>query len=115
MGMDMLTKEQLNILSVFKNDVFSSLTFKQIRQRSRQKSNNVVQIALREFKKEGLIDTKKIGNITTYFLDLNNLSIAYLNLINESDIRKSTTYHDFMVSTTSSIGIKVFRIDFLGD
>ena len=55
----MLTKEQLNILSVFKKDLFSSLTFKQIKQQSRQKSNNIVQIALKEFQKQDIVKTKE--------------------------------------------------------
>lgn len=86
----MLTKEQLNILSVFKKSLFASLTFKQIKQQSRQKSNNVVQIALKEFQKQDLVKTKETGDVTTYSLDLNNnLTLSYLSLINESEINKS--------------------------
>ncbi|MEK6874520.1 MAG: nucleotidyltransferase domain-containing protein, partial [Nanoarchaeota archaeon] len=88
--MDMLTKEQLNILSVFKKDIFTSLTFKQIKQGSRQKSNNIVQIALKEFQKQDIVKTKEIGDVTTYSLNLNNnLTLSYLNLVNESEISKS--------------------------
>ena len=88
--MNMLTKEQLNILSVFKKDIFASLTFKQIKQDSRQKSNNIVQIAIKEFQKQGIVKTKEIGDVTTYSLNLNNnLTLSYLNLINESEISKS--------------------------
>jgi len=88
--MNMLTKEQLNILSVFKKDIFASLTFKQIKQDSRQKSNNIVQIAIKEFQKQDIVKTKEIGDVTTYSLNLNNnLTFSYLNLINESEISKS--------------------------
>ncbi len=80
----MLTKEQLNILSVFKEDIFVSFTFKQIKEQSRQKSNNIVQIALKEFQKQDLVKTKATGNVTTYQLNLdNNLTLSYLNIINE--------------------------------
>lgn len=86
----MLTKEQLNILSVFKKDIFASLTFKQIKQQSRQKSNNIVQIALKEFQKQDIVKTKETGDVITYSLNLNNnLTLSYLNLINESEINKS--------------------------
>lgn len=86
----MLTKEQLNILSVFKKDIFTNLTFKQIKQQSRQKSNNIVQIALKEFQKQNIVKTKETGDVTTYNLNLNNnLTLSYLNLINESEINKS--------------------------
>ena len=86
----MLTKEQVNILSVFKKDIFASLTFKQIKQQSRQKSNNLVQIALKEFQKQDLVRTKATGDIKTFSLNLNNnLTLSYLNLMNESEINKS--------------------------
>ena len=86
----MLTKKQLNILSVFKKDIFTNLTFKQIKQQIRQKSNNIVQIALKEFQKQDVVKTKEVGDVTTYYLNLNNnLTLSYLNLINESEISKS--------------------------
>ena len=86
----MLTKEQLNILSVFKKDIFASLTFKQIKQQSKQKSNNIVQIALKEFQKQSIVKTKETGDVTAYSLNFNNnLTLSYLNLINESEISKS--------------------------
>jgi len=85
----MLTKQQLNIFGVFKKDLFASLTFKQIKDESRQKSNNIVQIALKQFKEQDLVDTKATGDVTTYFLNLNNnLTLSYLNLINNSEIQK---------------------------
>ena len=86
----MLTKEQFNILSVFKKDIFASLTFKQIKQQSRQKSNNIVQIALKEFQKQNLVETKVTGDVKTFSLNLNNnLTLSYLNLINESESSKN--------------------------
>ena len=85
----MLTKQQLNILSVFNKDIFTSLTFRQIKKLSKQKSNNIVQIALKEFKKQSLVKTNMTGDVTTYQLNLNNnLSLSYLNLINELVVNK---------------------------
>ena len=86
----MLTKKQLNILSVFKKDLFSILTFKQIKQKSRQKSNNIVQIALKEFEKQNLVEKKVTGDVKTFSLNLNNnLTLSYLNLINDSESSKN--------------------------
>ena len=80
----MLTKRQLTIFSVFKRDIFASLTFKQIKEESKQKSNNVVQIALKEFKEQDLVRTKVTGDVTTYSLNFdNNITLSYLNLIND--------------------------------
>jgi len=48
----MITKEQLKILKVYYGNIFAELTFKQIKEKSGQKSNNIVQIALKEFIKQ---------------------------------------------------------------
>ena len=85
----MLTKQQLAILGVFKKDLFASLTFKQIKEESKQKSNNIVQIALKQFKEQSLVNTKATGDVTTYSLNPNNnLTLSYLNLINDLEIQK---------------------------
>ena len=85
----MLTKQQLAILGVFKSDFFASLTFKQIKEASKQKSNNIVQIAIKKFKEQGLVNTKATGDVTTYSLNTNNnLTLSYLNLINDLEIQK---------------------------
>jgi len=85
----MITKQQLRILSVFMKEPFAELTFKQIKKESGQKSNNIVQIALKEFQKQGLVKTKKTGNVIAYSLNFgNNLTIGYLNLLNESEIKR---------------------------
>ncbi|MFA5723647.1 MAG: nucleotidyltransferase domain-containing protein [Candidatus Pacearchaeota archaeon] len=83
----MLTKNQVKILKVFKEDIFKEITFKDIKQMSKQKSNNIPLIALKEFKKLNLIQTKETADVKAYSLDLNNnLTLSYLNLINEIDI-----------------------------
>src|SRR3989338_3299716 len=85
----MLTKRQLTILGVFKKDLFASLTFKQIKEESKQKSNNIVQIALKEFREQKLVKSIETGDVTTYSLNFDsNLTISYLNLINELNIQK---------------------------
>src|SRR3989344_4611097 len=86
----MLTKKQLHILRVFKKDIFINLTFKQIKEQSKQKSNNIVQIALKEFQIQNIVKTKKTGNVTTYRLNLNNnLTLNYFNLLNELETHKN--------------------------
>ena len=85
----MLTKQQLALFGVFKKDIFASLTFKQIKEESKQKSNNIVQIALKQFKEQDLVNTKATGDVTTYSLNLNNNpTLSYLNLINDLEIQK---------------------------
>ena len=86
----MLTKEQLKILSVFKKKLFFQLTFRQIKEKAKQKSNNLIQRAIKEFKKQKIIKTKKIGDVTAYSLNYeNNITYSYLNLINDLEIAKN--------------------------
>lgn len=93
----MLTKEQLRILSLFGKDFFASLTFKQVKEQSKQRSNNIVQIALKEFQKQNVVQTKRIGNIITYQLNLeHNLTLSYLNLLNELEINKKRFPHKIL-------------------
>lgn len=88
----MLTKNQVKILKVFKEDIFKELSFKEIKKKSKQKSNNIPLIALNEFKKLNLVQSKKTADVTTYTLNLsNNLTLAYLNLINELDVLNNKT------------------------
>ena len=83
----MLTKNQIKILKVFKENIFKELTFKEIKIKTKQKSNNIPLIALNEFKKLNLVIVKKTADVKTYSLNLNNnLTLAYLNLINEAEI-----------------------------
>ena len=85
----MLTKQQLTIFGVFKRDLFASFTFKQIKEESKQKSNNIVQIAIKKFKEQNLVRTDVTGDVIAYSLNLdNNLTLAYLNLVNDIDIQK---------------------------
>ena len=85
----MLTKQQLTIFGIFKRDLFASLTFKQIKEESKQRSNNIVQIAIKKFKEQDLVRTEITGDVTTYSLNLaNNATLSYLNLINDLDLQK---------------------------
>jgi len=102
----MLTKEQMNILGVFHSNIFAELTFKQIKEQSKQKSNNIVQIALKEFQKQDLIKPKTMGDVTAYSLNLDtNLAISYLNLINQGEISK----RKFPKEVLSEIQKRVFK------
>ncbi len=86
----MLTREQINIFKVFYTAPFNSFTFKQIKTLSKQKSNNAVQIALKNFKKLDLIITKDIADVHSYSLNFDNvLTLKYLELINTLNLRTS--------------------------
>ncbi|MFH1211362.1 MAG: nucleotidyltransferase domain-containing protein [Candidatus Woesearchaeota archaeon] len=85
----MITKKQMGILSVFKKDIFAELTFSQIKKGSKQKSNSVVQTALKRFRELELLKAKKIADVTVYSLNMDsNTAMACLNLLNEAEIRE---------------------------
>lgn len=100
----MLTGQQLTIFSVFKRDLSASLTFKQIKEKSKQKSNNMIQIALKEFKKQDLVKMEVTGDVTTYSLNLdNNLTLSYLNLINDLETQKRKFPKEILAETQKRI------------
>ena len=82
----MVTLNTLKLLEVLK--LKSRLTFKEIKKLSRQKSNNAVQKAIRDFLKDGIINKENAGNVLLYSLNLkNSKTFAYLNLLNEEKIK----------------------------
>lgn len=100
----MLTKEQLNILGVFHKNIFLELTFKQIKEQSIQKSNNLVQIAIKEFQKQDLVKTKLTGDVTTYLLNLsNNDALSYINLVNQVLVSKQKFPKDVLAEIQKRI------------
>ena len=100
----MLTKKQLDILGVFHKNMSVELTFKQIKQQSQQNSNNIVQIALKEFQRENIIKTKTTGDVITYALNLdNNLTGIYLTIINQSHLLKQKFPKDVLAEIQKKI------------
>jgi len=86
----MLTKKQITIFSVFKKDIFAKLMFKDIKGYGKQKSNSIVQNALKKFKDEELIVSENTGDITTYSLNISNsLALSYISLINHIEVHKN--------------------------
>lgn len=104
----MLTKQQVHILGAFKKDLFACFTFKQMKEQSNQKSNNIVQIALKKFKAQELLKTAVVGNVTTYSLNFdNNLTLSYLNLINALEIEKRKFPKEILAEVQKRISKKI--------
>ena len=102
----MLTKKQLSIFGAFLGNIFREYSYKELKRLSREKSNNALQIAIKEFQKQEIVKNKEIGDVTTYSLNLNNnLTFSYLNLINESEISKSK----MPISILDSIQNRIFK------
>jgi len=87
----MLTEKQLKILEIFSDNVFGEYTFKDLKQRSKEKSNSFLENAIKKFREENLISEKKIGTSKLLTLNLENEKVfTYLSLIFEKKLDKST-------------------------
>jgi predicted nucleotidyltransferase len=81
----MLTKKELAIFHVFVRFPFRAYTLKQIKLLSKEKSNNALNIAMKQFKKESLLEEQKVGKSSLYTLNLDNdLVYCYIALANHS-------------------------------
>lgn len=79
----MLTGKQLGIFGVLAKQPFAELTRKQIKQFARERSNNALAIALKQFLKEGVITERKVGRSALISLNLENDSAYhYVGLAN---------------------------------
>ena len=85
----MITEKQLRIFLVFAKTPFAEYTLKQIKEISKEKSNNALAIAMRRFKKEELLNEQKVGKSSLYRLNLENeLIYYYIALANHNRLNK---------------------------
>lgn len=97
----MLSKTQIKILSVFRNNLFTKLTFKEIKTLSKQKSNSMVQTAIALFKEKNLLNIESVGDINLYSLNLSNrLTKTYLSLCLEEDTKKISVHTREVINET---------------
>lgn len=73
----MINKEY-NIIETFMRNPWESLTFKQVKDISKNKSDNYIHRTLKKFVKENVLKEKRIGNVVLYSI---NLNVDTLNLI----------------------------------
>ena len=85
----MITEKQLRIFQVFAKKPFAEYTLKQIKEFSKEKSNNALAIAMRQFKKEELLNEQKVGKSSLYCLNFENeLVYYYIALANHNRLNK---------------------------
>jgi len=79
----MITKKQLKIFGVFAKQPFTEYTLKQIKELSKGRSNNALSIAMKQFRKENLLNEQKVGKSSLFTLNLNNdIVYSYIALSN---------------------------------
>src|SRR3989338_4220710 len=85
----MLTKKQLKIFSIFQKNKFKELTWKQVKELSKEKSSSVIQDAIKAFLTEDLITERKIGTSKLYAVNhKNNKVYAYFETYNRENLPK---------------------------
>jgi len=85
----MLTKKQLKIFSIFQKNKFKELTWKQVKELSKEKSSSVIQDAIKAFLTEDLITERKIGTSKLYAVNhKNNKVYTYFETYNRENLPK---------------------------
>lgn len=89
----MLTKKQLKLLAPFQANILKEYGFREIAKLTHEKSHNALQIALKEFTKQGIVTERKVGTSKLYKLNLNNeMSFDYISLIKYRNIPSEAVY-----------------------
>jgi len=78
----MLTPKQIKIFEAFKKKPYKELTYKEIKDYSKEKSNSTVQKAIIKFLTEGLVKKREIGNNILYLLNIENETVfSYFEIL----------------------------------
>ena len=85
----MLTKKQLIILNIFQRNEFKELSWKKVKELSKEKSSSVIQDAIKAFLTEELITEEKIGTSKLYAVNhKNNKVYVYFETYNRENLPK---------------------------
>jgi predicted nucleotidyltransferase len=78
----MLSPKQIKIFEAFLRKPYRALTYREIKEYSREKSNSVIQNAIKRFIDEELVRKRLVGNIILYKLVLENAVVfSYFEIL----------------------------------
>ena len=78
----MLTPKQIKIFEAFLRRPYKELTYKDIKNYSKEKSNSIIQKAIVKFLLEELVKKREVGNIILYTVNLENSTIfSYFDIL----------------------------------
>ncbi|MBS3138292.1 nucleotidyltransferase domain-containing protein [Candidatus Woesearchaeota archaeon] len=104
----MLTPKQIKIFEAFLRKPYKELTYKEIKDYSREKSNSIIQKATVKFLVENLIKKRDVGNIILYSLNLENSTVfSYFDIL----IKEKTS--NLVKSSLKIIREELSNIEFL--
>lgn len=109
----MLTPKQIKIFEAFLKRPYKELTYKEIKDYSKEKSNSIIQKATTKFLFEDLIKRREVGNIILYSLNLENSTVfSYFDIIMKEKIpnlvKSSLKITKEELSDTKFISIVIF-------
>lgn len=85
----MLTPKQIKTFEAFLRRPYQELTYKKIKEYSKEKSNSIIQKSIAKFLKEDLVNKTNIGNINLYQINLeNSLVFSYFNILIQEKLSK---------------------------
>lgn len=88
----MLTPKQIKVFEAFLRRPYKELTYKEIKEYSKEKSNSVIQKAVAKFLAEELVKKKEVGNIILYRLNFDdNAVFSYFNILIKENVSKVVT------------------------
>jgi len=85
----MLTKKQLKIFNIFQKNKFKEISWKEVKELSKENSSSVIQDAIKAFLFEELINEKKVGTSKLYLVNhKNNKVYNYFEIYNKEILSK---------------------------
>lgn len=78
----MLTPKQIKVFEAFLRKPYGELTYKEIKEHSKEKSNSIIQKAITGFLAEKIVKKREIGNIILYAVNLENSTVfSYFDIL----------------------------------
>ena len=108
MKINILTKEELKIVELFRNNLFSSYTIREIMKKINKKSYNWVFRTVNKLHKEEIINIHAKGGSNICSINLNNqLTLNYLSLLEKLNIPKKLPQENIL-KLINSIQVSYF-------
>ncbi len=82
----MLKKNQVEILNLFRKNIFLKCSILEIKKKTKKSSYQRVYESVKELEKEKILNVEKIGNTSLVSLALNNNSIPKLSFLDEESL-----------------------------
>ena len=104
----MLTPKQIKIFEAFLRRPYKELTYKEIKDYSKENSNSIIQKAIIKFLTEDLVRKKEVGNIILYTLNLGNSTVfSYFDILTKEKIS------NLVKNSLQIIRGEIFNIEFV--